>query len=419
MTRKMKDSGIEWIGEIPEDWSLFHLKYICTFKTGGTPSNKKGIDIEGDYMWVTPSDINNTFVISRTKQYINESAIRNYGYSLYPPNSILLVCIASVGKVGITNYKAYSNQQITALKIYKKAHPKYLLYTIVAGSDQISFDASSNVIPIVNTKYLENFNIAIPNYSIQQKISKFLDAKCAEIDKLTADIQSEIETLKAYKRSVITEAVTKGLDRNVAMKNSGVEWIGDIPKEWNVNKIKYIAHSRTIKYKLSDVGKYIGLENVESSSGHYIDTGTEYEDGYYDGCEQGDLLYGKLRPNLEKVLLSPFKACCTGEFEVISYSTIGKKYLQYYMLTDVFTQIVTASTYGSKMPRANWSFIENLNIVYPNSVGRKVILKFLDTKCAEIDAIISYKQEQLTILSDYKKSLIYEYVTGKKEVPVP
>ena len=195
------------------------------------------------------------------------------------------------------------------------------------------------------------------------------------------------------------------------MKDSGIEWVGDIPKNWSVNKIKYITLSRTAKYKLSDVEKYIGLENVESASGHYVETNSEYEDGYYDGCEQGDLLYGKLRPNLAKVLLSPFKACCTGEFEVISRTDIGKKYLQYYMLTDGFTQTVTASTYGAKMPRANWDFIKNIGIVYPCVAEREKIVAFLDSECAEIDALSADIQSEIDTLEAYKRSVITETVT--------
>lgn len=195
------------------------------------------------------------------------------------------------------------------------------------------------------------------------------------------------------------------------MKDSGIDWICDIPNEWSVNKIKNLVKSRNKKYKLSEVGNYIGLENVESGSGHFVKTESEYVDGYYDGCEQGDLLYGKLRPNLAKVLISPYRSCCTGEFEVIERSDIGKKYLQYYMLTDGFTQIVTGSTYGAKMPRASWGFIENLKIAYPDREKRQAIVDFLDDKCSKIDEISKKIQEEIEILEEYKKSVITEAVT--------
>ena len=195
------------------------------------------------------------------------------------------------------------------------------------------------------------------------------------------------------------------------MKDSGIEWLGGIPVGWKINKIKYLTQSRYEKYKLSEVNQYIGLENVEKGTGHYVESESEYEDGVYDGCEKGDLLYGKLRPNLAKAMIAPFRACCTGEFEVISHCSIGLKYLQYYMLTDGFTHTVTSSMYGAKMPRANWDFIKNIEIAFPDESERDTIVKHLDTKCAEIDALTEDIQSQIDTLEQYKRSVITEAVT--------
>ena len=203
------------------------------------------------------------------------------------------------------------------------------------------------------------------------------------------------------------------------MKDSGIDWIGDIPTKWETNKIKYITRLRSEKKRLSNVGRYIGLENVESCTGKYVETETEYLDGIYDACEQDDLLYGKLRPNLAKAIIAPFSACCTGEFEVIYFSDIGKKYLQYYMLTDGFTQIVTASTYGAKMPRASWDFIKNLEVAYPSATERNRIVSFLDAKCAEIDALSADIQSEIDTLQAYKRSVITEAVTKGLDKNVP
>ena len=202
------------------------------------------------------------------------------------------------------------------------------------------------------------------------------------------------------------------------MKDSGIAWIGQVPAHWITKKIKYIVTLRTEKRKLSDYGIYIGLENVEKSNARFVESDTEYPDGYYDWCDSGDLLYSKLRPNLEKVLIAPFAACCTGEFAIISMSLIDKRYLKYFFLSSGFTECVVSSTYGAKMPRANWGHIENLAVVYPaNADEITVICECLDTRCAEIDGIIAGKKQQLETLEAYKKALIYEYVTGKKEVP--
>lgn len=203
------------------------------------------------------------------------------------------------------------------------------------------------------------------------------------------------------------------------MKDSGIDWIGNIPEIWSINKIKYIVQSRSVKYRLSKVGNYIGLENVESSSGHYVKSETEYVDAFYDGCEAGDLLYGKLRPNLAKVLISPYKSCCTGEFEIISSSLVGKKFLQYYMLTEEFTQAATQLTYGAKMPRVNWDDVKEFKIAYPNANEISTIVSFLDSKCSEIDSLAADIQAQIDTLEQYKRSVITEAVTKGLDKNVP
>ena len=196
------------------------------------------------------------------------------------------------------------------------------------------------------------------------------------------------------------------------LKDSGIDFIGIIPNAWFIKKLKYIVQLRYAIYRLSDTNKYIGLENVESNSGHYIETGTEYDDGVYLGCEAGDLLYGKLRPNLAKVLMAPFRSCCSGEFVVIASSAIDLKYLQYYMLTDGFTQIVTGSTYGAKMPRANWDFIKNIKVVYPSKEDeRNQIISILKSKCLEIDTVKTDILMQMELLDKYERSIVSEAVT--------
>ena len=171
--REMKDSGIEWIGDIPANWEKCYLKYLCKFKTGGTPPNKIGIDsFDNGYPWITPQDITEKIYIDNYSQYISNEIVKSYGYQIFPPKSILLVCIASVGKVGFTNKSCYSNQQITALiPLDSNIVPVFLLYYIKSANKKISYDASSNIIPIINTTYLKKFYCVFPPLPEQQKIA--------------------------------------------------------------------------------------------------------------------------------------------------------------------------------------------------------------------------------------------------------
>jgi len=421
--REMKDSGVEWIGKIPSDWKHVLLKYVCKFKTGGTPKNKEGIDFDGEYPWITPNDFNESLHIRESKQKISHESVISNRYSLFPAGSTLLVCIASVGKVGIIEQDSYSNQQITALKPLSKIVPKFLMYATVACSDVITFKASSNVVPIINTKTLGTIAIPIPTLTVQTKIADFLDQKCSEIDALTADIQTQIETLEEYKKSVITEAVTKGLDPNVEMKDSGIEWIGMIPASWNSHPLYYYFDER--KNRNFDLRE----RNLLSLSyGNIIKKDINTTGGLlpasfntYNIVKNLDII---IRPT---DLQNDKKSLRTGlvkeKIGIITSAYIALKpredvfsnYFHYllhsYDIMKVFYNMGNGVRQG-----LNYSEFSKLILVAPSLDEQHKIADFLDHKCAEIDQTISEKQQQLETLAEYKKSLIYEYVTGKKEV---
>ncbi len=423
--REMKDSGLPWIGKIPVEWSSSHLKYVCSFKTGGTPNNKKGIDNEGDYMWVTPPDINDSYNIMQTKQWISKEAIKNSGYTLFPNQSVLLVCIASVGKVGMITEQAYSNQQITALKPKSKiVFPKYLLYSIVAGSKQIAFDASSNVIPIVNSRYLEGFSITFPVLNEQIRIADFLDSKCAEIDALSADIQSEIDTLEAYKRSVITEAVTKGLDKNVLMKDSGIEWVGEIPAGWEIHPVYvYFGERKNKNFALQErnllslsYGKII-RKDIDTVGGLLPASFNTY-----NIVEAGDII---IRPtdlqndkrSLRTGLVTEKGIITSAYIDLAPKGDINSAYF-HYLLHSYDVQKVFYNMGNGVRQGLNYSEFSKLMVFAPSRDEQDIIVFYLNGICAEIDSIIAQKKDQRAVLADYKKSVIYEYVTGKKEISV-
>jgi type I restriction enzyme S subunit len=166
----------------------------------------------------------------------------------------------------------------------------------------------------------------------------------------------------------------------------------------------------------SDGNVYIGLENIESSTGRYIQTETEYSDGFYDIVRKGDVLFGKLRPYLERVYISDIDGFCTGEFLNFKEFEGDKHYLYYFLLSSYFIETVNSSTYGTKMPRAEWDFIKNLMMPIPPLKEQQAVVTYLDKKCSKIADIITIKRQSIETMKAYKKSLIYEYVTGKKRV---
>ena len=434
--QKMKESGIKWIGEIPETWIILHLKYVCDLKTGGTPANKIGIEAEGEIPWITAQDMIDANNITNYSQYITNEAIKKNKYKLFPAGSTLLCCIASVGKNGFITKNAYSNQQITALIPKKNIFNRYLLYLINAGKDTIAFDASSNVVPIVNSQYLNGFSIMLPTLPEQEKISLFLDSKCAEIDELHIDIQKQIEILEEYKKSVITKVVTKGLNPDVEMKDSGVEWIGEIPKAWGISRVKYLFKNgkglSITKENLIDNGlTVISYGQIHSKRNNGVSINKEllrfvdfrYQK-YYPKCQvyKNDFIFADTSEDYEGCGNCVYKRddsiLFAGYHSIILHSVLQQdnRYFAYLFKTDCWRQQLRKVAFGVKVFSITQKILINSSIIIPSYEEQQQIANYLDSKCEEIDLSIAEKKQQLEFLEQYKKSLIYEYVTGKKEV---
>lgn len=434
MAREMKDSGIQWLGAIPMDWEIIHLKYISDLKTGGTPRDKVGINDENDgFPWITAQDITLTMYIENFSQYISQTTVEKYNYQLFKPNSILLVCIASVGKVGMIFQEAYSNQQITALMPNNKIYPKYLLYYIKSAEQKLTFDASSNVVPIINSAYLNNFSCLLPDIDEQKKIADYLDKKCTEIDSLSSDIQTQIHILEDYKKSVITEAVTKGLNPDAEMKDSGIECIGEIPAHWRFMAVKRLTSvltcgvASTPEYVDEDNGVlFLSAQNIQNnkldlSIRKYVPISFHKALTKNRKPEKGDILQVRVGATIGKCAIVDIDE----EFSVyVSLSHIRvnnnmhNRFLNYIIGTDMFKEMVSVDIdYAGTQGNLNVADLREVKIPVPPIQEQQAIAEYLDKKYAEIDAITTKKKEQLNILEQYKKSLIYEYVTGKREVP--
>lgn len=427
--REMKDSGIPWIGKIPKEWKIIHLKYLCSFKTGGTPANKIGINEEKNGIpWLTPEDIAGEIDIIPGRQYISKHIVAKNKYAIFPKGSTLLVCIASVGKTGYLTFPAYSNQQITALRPkVDLIKDKFLTYSILSFSKQISFDASSNVVPIVNTKYLSNFSICLPNKYEQQRIADYLDTKCARIDSIRKNVEAEIEALKQYKQAVITEAVTKGLDKNVEMKDSGIPWIGKIPKNWKTIRIGRIFKLRNERNHLSKdkvqlLSLYAGKGVFPTGSEGTINSGNHAQTVYdYKIVKKDDIVVNIILAWMGSLGISEYNGVVSPAYDVYipDKTKVYPRYYHYVMRTSGIAS--ECYRYGRGIMMMRWrtysSEFKKINVPFPAMSIQIKIANYLNAKCLKIDSIIQKKQELLTKLDTYKKSLIYEYVTGKKEVP--
>lgn len=407
----MKPSGIEWIGDIPDDWEVRRLKAISKLQTGNTPStNNKNNYAETGFPWLKPDDLCGTIKESQAKVFLSPAG--KLETRILPANSILLCCIGSIGKIGFVSTECASNQQITAL-IIKHGFWRYFLYVLRIAEEELMSLSVGNVVFILNSERLGSLKIPFPPLKTQQKIADYLDEKCGEIDATIAKQKESIEKLKAYKQSLISETVTKGLDKSAPLNPSGIEWIGDIPSHWEIKKLKFLVS--LIDNKTKD-GHSISLENIESGTGKLIETENTY-DGEGISFKENDLLFGKLRPYLAKVYLSALKGRALGDFYVMRANKgTNPNFLKFVLLSDWFIKIVDSSTYGTKMPRASWDFTGGMRTPLPPISEQDCISSYLEIKCSEVDTFIIEKQNIIQKLDAYKKSLIFECVTGKKRI---
>lgn len=409
----MKDSGIEWIGEIPEEWEVRRINHFFVnrkHKNKGMEENnllslsygnivRKNIETKEGLL---PDSFETYNIIESGDIVFRLTDLQNDKHSL---------------RTGLCKEKGIITSAYITLITPKDVNCVYMHYLFhIYDICKVFYNMGDGVRQGMNYDDLCKLSVLIPPLSTQQNIATFLDKKCAAIDSAVEKELLLIEKLKSYKQSVITQAVTKGIRPNRKMKQSGIEWIGEIPQEWEVKRLKFSAKTRNEKYS-ENYGKldYFGLENIESQSAKYIVTENIYDLEQSQICRKGDIAFGKLRPYLAKVYEIPKNECCSSEF-VLFYDFKGINiYYKYLFLSHGFINIVDASTYGTKMPRANADFIKNLFIPLPPIDEQQEIALYLDKKCTAIESAISKKTSLIDKLKEYKKSLIYECVTGKRE----
>lgn len=408
------NNKIPFVESIPSDWRLIPNKYL--FVTNGQK-------VGGDW--------NKYQLLSLTTAGVKEKDINSGGgkipdsYDNYQTvkSGQMIFCLfdldCSAVFSGISHfdgmitsaYDVFSNTDLITNEFadywfkyvfsnrYYKMFSKNIRYTITADMFKLIYTP-------------------VPPVSCQKTISSKLSKVETCVDTLIDEQKEQIEKLKEHKKALITKSVTNGLLSNNQLVKSDVYWLDKIPANWDVKKIKFAYKNRNEKYQ-NGTFPYIALENIESFTGKYLrtDTNASYSLEGSIFADTNDVIFGKLRPYLAKSLLIKQKSYVSSEFSVFcSLDLNSTKFLKYLFLSDTFIDVINSSTYGTKMPRANADFINNLKIALPSPNEQTNIAEYLDIKCDEIDKLISIKNKKIAKLLEYKKSIIYEFVIGKKEV---
>ena len=359
-----KDSGVAWIGDVPKHWEVKKMNYHCSTITdfvasGSFADLKRNVQYLGepDYaMLIRTVDLSSNDK-KQPPVYISKSSYEFLSNSNLVGGEIILPNIGAVGNVYIVP-KLYKHMSLApnAIMVRSYGNDKFLYYYFKSkpGVDSLTLIGKSTVQDKFNKTELRSLRVLVPPVTEQVAIAAYLDTHCAKIDNLISIQQKRIALLQELKQSVITHAVTKGLNPNVEMKQSGVEWIGDVPKHWEYCRFKDFMLLQTTA---SNSNNKIGLENIESRSGRFIYTGSEFEGNGIEFSNQ-DIIYGKLRPYLQKVWLATFDGNAVGDFFVFRMkSNSCPSFVKYLMLSDGYTKETDGSTIGAKMPRVSSDFI--------------------------------------------------------------
>lgn len=412
--REMKDSGIEWIGDIPVSWKIMPNKYLMWKEKKICP-----VYHGEDILSLTMKG-----VIVRDLDAGGKMPTSFDGYQRLEAGN-LLMCLFDIDVtprcVGLIKQAGVSSPAYSQFVLRKGADAAYYCYYYtMLDNDKTLLHLAKNLRHSLTEDQLGAIPVIVPPIEEQQRIASFLDAKCAEIDALTADIQTQIDTLEQYKRSVITETVTKGLNLNAEMKDSGIEWVGQMPSSWSIVPNKYLM------YKIKSICPVYNGENILSltTNGVIIRdlNGGGKMPTTFDGYQK--VVPGNLLMCLFDIDVTPRCIGLIKNFGLTSpaYSQFVMKdgayapyYHYYYLMVDYTKELLhMAKNLRHSLTEDQLGAINAPKPPYDEQIQ---IAEYLDNKCSKIGRTIADKNNQLAILEEYKKSLIFEYVTGKKEVP--
>lgn len=436
---QIKDSGIGWIGEIPEEWNIKKFKYIAKLYTGNSISDEEKYLYENNvnelsYPYVSTKDVN-----LNTKTVNYDSGMRidmnNRKFRIANPGDTIL-CIegGSAGKkMAQINQKICFVNKLCAMHAEKDILDDWINLYVQSDSFAKEFSLNmSGMIGGVSLFDLKNFSIVVPPLNEQKLISKFLKEKTSKLDEAIKSAKNEIDLLNQLKRNIIRKTVTKGLEQNPNLKYSGVDWIGKIPQNWAVKKLRYLG---TLQNGISKDGGSFG-------SGYpFVSYGDVYNnfvlptqvDGLVESTsserklfsvEKGDIFFTRTSETAEEIGLV---STCFESIENATFAgflirfrpasnTLDRNFSKYYFISDILRKFFVKEMMVVTRASLGQNLLKNLSVVLPPLETQKEIANYLDNTIGEIDKIISTLESTILISKDTKKSLIYEYVTGKKRV---
>ncbi len=423
--REMKDSGVEWIGEIPVDWKLSKIKHHFSISSGTTPKSDEPEYWDGDIVWITPADFKTDDVfVSKGHRNLSLEGYMVSSLQLVPAGNIIFSKRAPIGQVVINAIDLCTNQGCLAVVLNDDSDVRFYRYVMSIATEEFELAGSGTTFKEISATSFGNILLPLTSKQEQTKCADYLDVKCSKIDVIIEKQQAIIEKLKEYKLSIINEAVTQGINPDVNMKQSGYKWIGSIPEHWNMVYAKQLFSQRKDRAFEDD-------EQLTASQKYGIISQKEFMD--IEGRQVMQVLKGEeILKHVEKGDFVISMRSFQGGLEYSEVSgKISSAYVmlipnrdkvcdRYYKWLFKSKKYISALQGTSNLIRDGQALrFSNFVQVYLPSLDldeQKKIADYLDDVCPKIDNEIEKREKLLEKVLEYKKSLIYEVVTGKKEV---
>ena len=437
MMEQMKPSGIDWIGEIPRSWNIKRIKYLAQLKgrIGWQGLTSDEYTDVGPFL-ITGVDFSDGGINWESCVHITEERWAEAPEIHIKNGDLLITKDGTVGKVAIVENlqgKASLNSGVLLIKTSGKYNKKFLYWTLLSEEFWTWFRlknaGNSTIVHLYQNDFAE-FSYTFPDATEQQAIADFLDKECDQIDSIATDLEKQIALLQQYKKSLITETVTKGLDKSVPMKDSGVEWIGEIPEHWEISRVRHLASLCSGATPSKDVlsyweGNIPWVSSQEVKSDIIKDTSLHISEEAINSCSTqlmpaGTLVMvvrsGILQHTIPVALLG-VPATINQDIKAFQFNHLMlPAYFKYYIQGENDALLSVIIKDKTTVESVDNQLLLSLKLMVPPIEEQKAIVAFLNYKCGYIDKILNDKQEQLNLLMQHKKSLIYEYVTGKKRV---
>lgn len=423
-----RDSGVDWIGAVPDNWHVVPLKVCYEVAGGATPKSDVEAYWDGGIPWITPGDLGGltTLEIGETARTISEEGLSSCATSLLPSGSVVLSTRAPIGSLGITARPSTTNQGCKSLVPRPGAHSRYLAYVLSSATEALNVRGKGTTFLELSGDELARFKVPAPRIDEQRAIAAFLDLETAKIDALVEAQRRLIELLKEKRQAVISHAVTKGLDPAVPMKDSGVQWLGEVPAHWEVAPIKAVTSCNddvlTETTPADFEIEYIEISDVHAAQGIKGSTTYTFSDAPSRArrmLQDGDVLVSTVRTYLRAIsqVRSPSEnlIASTG-FAVLRPRAVHPGFLGYAVQSEATISEVIARSVGVSYPAINASDLVRIPIPIPSLSDQTAIADILDRETDKIDALVRGAEAAMELLRERRAALISAAVTGKIDV---